>query len=183
MKPVYGVMGSSRSDSEEALRKAQELGRSIARLGAVIMTGATTGYSLAAAKGAAEAGGLVLGVSPALDRAEHSRLGGPLEPFDVILYSGFGNKGRNVLNIRGCDVVLFVSGSMGTLNEFTIAYDEGKVMGVLTGTGGFSDHYAEIIARADRQTGARVLYDADPARLVERTWELACPAPDPNRRG
>lgn len=176
MKPVFGVMGSSRADSSEVLAKATELGRQLARRGAVVLTGATTGYSLAAALGAAEAGGLVLGVSPYVDRAEHARMNGPLEPFAAILYSGFGCKGRNVLNIRGCDAVLFVSGSMGTLNEFTIAYDEGKTIGVLTGTGGYSDTYAGLAANAGKQTGARVAYESDPGALVAMTWALLDPA-------
>jgi hypothetical protein len=52
------------------------------------------------------------------------------------------------------------------LGELAISYDEGKLIGVLTGTGGISDMVEGILAACAKDTGARVLYDADPAALV-----------------
>ena len=69
--------------------------------------------------------------------------------------------GREIENIRSCDVVIFAGGHSGTLGEFAIAYDEGKVIGVLTGSGGITEHLGEIIAMVNKQTGATVFYDAD----------------------
>ena len=69
----------------------------------------------------------------------------PKHGADVIVYTGFGYKGRNVINIRSSDIVLFFGGATGTLNEFTIAYDEGKIIGVLEGSGGVAEHIREII--------------------------------------
>jgi hypothetical protein len=48
--------------------------------------------------------------------------------------------GREIENIRSCDVIIFAGGRSGTLGEFAIAYDEAKVIGVLEGTGGITEH-------------------------------------------
>ncbi len=170
MKTVIGVMGSAEMDSTEVAHRARILGQAVARRGGAVLTGATTGYSHEAALGAAEEGGMTLGVSPALNREAHAAISYPFEPFDVILYSGFGYKGRNVLNVRGCDGVLFVAGATGTLNELTIAHDEGKVMGVLTGSGGLSDRFREILDLSPKPTGSIAFYDPDPEVLVEAVW-------------
>ena len=44
-------------------------------------------------------------------------------------------------------MVLFVAGSIGSLNEFTIAYDEGKIIGCLIGTGGWLMNRSELSQR------------------------------------
>jgi hypothetical protein len=64
--------------------------------------------------------------------------------------------------------VLVIAGSIGSLNEFTIAYDEGKVIGCLTGTGGVADEAEKIIETFPKKSHARLLYDSDPERLIER---------------
>jgi uncharacterized protein (TIGR00725 family) len=91
-----------------------------------------------------------------------------LDACSAIIYTGFGLKGRNVVLVRSCDVVLFIAGSIGSLNEFTIAYDEGKVIGCLTGTGGVADEIKQVVSTFQKPTKARVLYEADPERLVDR---------------
>jgi hypothetical protein len=44
----------------------------------------------------------------------------------------------------------------------------GKLIGVLTGRGGISDMVRDIIAACAKDTGSRVLYDAEPARVLTR---------------
>ena len=91
-----------------------------------------------------------------------------MDACDAIIYTGFGLKGRNVVLVRSCDVVLFIAGSIGSLNEFTIAYDEGKVIGCLTGTGGVADEVERLVRTFQKQTKARIVYDDDPAMLIDR---------------
>ena len=91
----------------------------------------------------------------------------PLDACDVIVYTGFGLKGRNVVLVRSCDIVLFIAGSMGSLNEFTIAHDEGKVIGCLTGTGGVADEVDYLLKKFSKDTGARVFQNEDPDKLIE----------------
>ena len=86
----------------------------------VTVTGATTGAPFWAAKGAKEAGGIVIGISPASTKREHVKTYGlPVEYHDLIIYTGFGYAGRNLLFTRSADAVITVAGRIGTLNEFT----------------------------------------------------------------
>ncbi|MFV2004813.1 MAG: protein containing YHS domain protein, partial [Gammaproteobacteria bacterium] len=56
----------------------------------------------------------------------------------------------------------------GTLGEFSIAYDEGKLIGVLQGTGGIADTLPEIVKNIEKDTGASLIYESDPVQLVEK---------------
>ena len=89
----------------------------------------------------------------------------------MIVYTGFGYKGRNVINVRSAEVVIIFGGATGTLNEFTIAYDEGKIIGVLEGSGGVADHVREIIQFCQKPTRGLVVFDKDPEKLVDRCLE------------
>ncbi|MDX6446375.1 MAG: hypothetical protein QOH71_3449 [Blastocatellia bacterium] len=170
MKIKIGVMGSAEAVTAPALREtALALGRAIANREAALLTGATTGLIYEIGKAATDAGALHVGISPASDAGEHvERFHLPLDACSIIIYTGFGLKGRNVVLVRSCDVVLFVAGSIGSLNEFTIAFDEGKVIGCLSGTGGVADQVAELVRTFPKPTKARIFYDDDPERLVDR---------------
>jgi len=165
-----GVMGSASGPiSARATKLARELGRAIAANGCVTITGACPGLPLAAAQGAREEGGLVVGISPGLSLDEHrGKFNSPIDSHDVLIFTGSGLMGREVVNIRSSDMVAILGGRSGTLGELAIAYDEGKLIGVLTDTGGISDMVSNILQACKKNTGARVLYDDDPRRLVER---------------
>lgn len=178
-KPVVGVMGASANDAlseTEATRVkqlAEELGAAIAKAECLLVTGATTGLPDLVARSFRKQGGFALGISPAENRHEHSaRYGLPEDGADVIVYTGFGYKGRNVINIRSSDIVLILGGATGTLNEFTIAYDEGKIIGVLEGSGGAADHIREIIEFCNKPTVGAVLFDREPTSLIQRCLEV-----------
>lgn len=167
------VSGSAVADSKESLEKANELGRQIARQGAVLLTGATTGYPYQAALGAKEEDGMVIGFSPAQSKREHTnkyRL--PTKGHDLIIYTGFGYSGRNLFLVRASDAVIHIAGRIGTLNEFTSAFEDKKIIGVLLGTGGTSVLIDDIIDLADRGPG-KVIYDDDPEQLVLKILRLA----------
>ncbi len=142
------------------------LGACIAARDCILVTGATTGLPFEAAVGAAAEGGLVVGISPAADREGHLALGLPLEAHHFVLFTGFGFKGRNILNVRACDAVVVVGGGMGTLNEFTAAFDEGKVVGVLQGTGGVADE-VEYITRICGRSPEPLVLSCDPVRVID----------------
>lgn len=165
---AIGVMGSaSGALADETVEKSRALGRAVADAGAILVTGACPGLPYAAVQGARAAGGLVVGISPALSQSEHvRRFRSPVEGFDLLVYTGSGLMGREVINIRSSDMVVIVGGHSGTLGEFAIAYDEGRLIGVLTGTGGIADMVSELVSRISKPTGAHVIYDADPDALV-----------------
>jgi uncharacterized protein (TIGR00725 family) len=159
----------SASDAKRLNALAEELGAAIAKQDCILVTGATTGLPDLVARAFRKCGGFALGVSPAENRQEHvTRYGLPDDGADVIVYTGFGYKGRNVINVRSADVVLIVGGATGTLNEFTIAYDEGKIIGVLEGSGGIAEHIREIIGFCNKPTAGKVFFQSDPSKLVER---------------
>ena len=163
-------MGSAETIAEGTLlEKARALGRAIAIRDLLLLTGATTGLVYETGKAAREAGALHIGISPGGDEREHvERYALPLDACSVIIYTGFGLKGRNVVLVRSCDVVLFIAGSIGSINEFTIAFDEGKVIGCLTGTGGVADEIKRLVSTFQKPTKARIVYDEDPVRLIDR---------------
>jgi uncharacterized protein (TIGR00725 family) len=177
MKLAIGVIGSANETAdEETVAKLIRLGCAIAGHGCTLITGACRGLPYAAVEGAKAAGGLVVGISPGLSRDEHIyKYGSPVEGFDVLIYTGSGLMGREVEDIRSSDIVVIAGGRSGTLGEFAIAYDEGRLIGVLTGTGGVADHVEELARLCDKPTGAVVLYDNDPERLIGRliTYYLA----------
>jgi uncharacterized protein (TIGR00725 family) len=155
-------------DSARAVLTA--LGRAVAQRGCVLITGACPGLPQVAVEAAKAAGGTVVGISPALSRDEHVfGYRSPTAGFDVIIYNGSGLMGREVDTIRSSDIVVIAGGRSGTLGEFSIAYDEGHLIGVLTGTGGIADHVEGILGVISaKDTGAQVLSGDDPVRLLDR---------------
>jgi len=172
MKTKIGVMGSAQGPTmsrNDTVMKAQELGKWIAKTECILVNGACPGLPNEAAIGAKENGGFVLGVSPAFSEKEHvETYKSPENAYDLILYTGMGLMERDILNIRSSDAVILVGGGVGTLNEFTVAYDEGKIVGVLVGTGGISDKIPEVLEMCHREMGDRIIFDKDPRKLVEK---------------
>jgi uncharacterized protein (TIGR00725 family) len=152
-KLKIGVMGSASGPQIEdahAREMARELGREIGRRGHIFINGACPGLPHDALLGAKEAGAFTIGISPAFSEYVHvNEYGSPLDN-EMMIYTGQGFMERDIINIRSSDGVVFISGGIGTLNELTIAYDEGRPMGVLTSTGGISDSVQMIIEKLRR---------------------------------
>ena len=174
MRLKIGVMGGAGNDIPKSyLQRATLLGEEIAEADCTLVTGACPGLPLAAERGASDRGGMVIGISPALSLDEHAyHYESPTLAHDVLIFTGSGLMGREVVNIRSSDIVVIVGGSSGTLGELAIAYDEGKLIGVLTGTGGISDMVETILETCKKETGARVLYSDDPQQLVRDLLEV-----------
>ncbi|HKS30147.1 MAG TPA: hypothetical protein VJS44_20150 [Pyrinomonadaceae bacterium] len=177
MKIKIGVMGSAGDTVPEEARdelreKAEALGRAIAAHDVLILTGATTGIPYATGQAARRAGAFHIGVSPAENLSKHVEdYELPVDACDAIIFTGFGLKGRNVVLVRSSDIVLFIGGSIGSLNEFTIAHDEGRVIGCLTKTGGVADEAERLMEIFSKQTRSVVLHGDDPVRLVNACLE------------
>jgi len=151
------------------IEKGEALAVAIAKRDCILFTGATTGIVYLVGKAAHDAGTFHVGVSPGAsenEHIEHYKL--PVDACDAIVYTGFGLKGRNVILVRSCDIVLFISGAMGSLNEFTIAHDEGKVIGCLSGTGGVADEADYVVEKFGKRSAARLFKDADADKLLDQ---------------
>jgi uncharacterized protein (TIGR00725 family) len=168
------VLGSaSTSDTSSSWGKAVRIGESVAARGAVLLTGACPGFPYAAVLGANSSGGVTVGISPATNREDHEvAYAYPVES-RIILFTGMGTKGRNVILIRSADACVFVGGGMGTLNEFTIACDDlgpNCAIGILTKTGGFSDEFLHLVSLSGKVPRALLVAEPDPEMLMEKLF-------------
>ncbi|MFZ3011492.1 MAG: hypothetical protein WA060_00625 [Minisyncoccia bacterium] len=155
-----------------ALDKAKELGREIARQGAVLVTGATTGFPLWVAMGTKEEGGVSIGISPAANEKEHAEVYKlPLDYMDLIIYTGFGYPGRDLLLTRSADAVICGCGRIGTIHEFTIAFEDGKPIGIFEGPWEMGNELKEILEKSNRPN-AKVAAGDDPKKLLEEVIAL-----------
>ncbi|MFA6300823.1 MAG: hypothetical protein WC609_00560 [Candidatus Paceibacterota bacterium] len=150
-----------------ALDLAKELGREIARQGAVLVNGATTGFPFWAAMGAKEVGGICIGISPAASEYEHVEVYKlPLDYMDLIIYTGFGYPGRDLLMTRSADAVICGCGRIGTIHEFTVAFEDKKPIGVFEGPWDMDKELKEIIEKSHR-FNPKIVMETDPKKLVE----------------
>ncbi len=155
-----------------ALDKAKELGREIARHGAVLVTGATTGFPLWAAMGAKEAGGISIGISPAASEREHVETYKlPLDYMDLVIYTGFGYPGRDILLTRTADAVICGCGRVGTIHEFTVAFEDAKPIGIFEGPWEMGAELKEILEKGHRPN-PKIVSGEDPKDLLEKVIEL-----------
>lgn len=167
-----GVMGSATGPQTEDAKSreiAHKLGQEIARRGHVFINGACPGLPNDALMGAKEAGGFTVGISPAFSEYEHVQEYNSPHDHDLIIYTGFGFMQRDIINIRSADGVVIIGGGIGTLNELTVAYDEGRPIGILTGTGGISNSVPHVIEDlCKRKIPPNMAFDADPAKLLDK---------------
>jgi len=169
-----GVSGAAETShcGLDAYEKAKEIGREIARHGCIITTGATTGFPMYAAMGAKDERGFSIGFSPASTEREHLEVYKlPTDYMDVIVYTGFGYSGRDLLLIRSSDAVVIGCGRIGTLNEFSVAFEDHRPIGILEGSWDTAELLHKFIESAHRPND-KIIYDSDPKALVERLIEL-----------
>jgi len=174
MKYKICVSGAAQTGhcSKNAHLLAKEIGKEIIRQNGVLITGATTGIPYWAAIGAKEERGMSVGISPASSEKDHKeRYKLPTDHFDLIIYSGSGYSTRNLWLMKSSDAVIFICGRMGTLNEFTVCFEDRQLIGVLEGTGGTVSMIKQIIKTAHKGRG-KVLYGKDPKRLVSRLIKI-----------
>jgi uncharacterized protein (TIGR00725 family) len=151
----------------DALEKAKELGREIVRQGAILVTGATTGFPLWTAMGAKEVGGISIGFSPAASEKEHTEVYKlPVDYMDLIIYTGFGYPGRDLLLTRSVDGVICGCGRIGTIHEFTVAFEDDKPIGIFEGPWEMDKELEEILVKSHRPY-EKVVTGNDPKKLVE----------------
>ena len=171
-QPIKICISGARETSHcgiDALDKAQELGGILAEHGCVVTTSAVSGFTMWAARGAKQSGGMTVGFSPASNLYEHEtayRL--PTENLDVIVYTGFGYAGSDLLLMRSSDAIVFGCGRIGTIHEFTVAFQDRKPIGILEGNWDTVELLRDIMARDIERPHDNIVFDKDPNRLVEQ---------------
>ncbi len=141
----------------EVAAQADEVGRLLARAGAVLVCGGMGGAMDAAARGAAAEGGTVVGILPDATRA------GACEHLTVAIPTGLGDL-RNGLVVRAADALIAVGGEFGTLSEIALARKAGvPVVGLGTWQ----------LARAGRIVADGIVRARTPAEAVDAALHLA----------
>lgn len=181
MKYRIGIFGSAVAASSGTEKAAMALGKILSEHPVTLVTGACEGLPdiVVAAARANNRSVPIEGYSSFCSVEDQKR--GSHAHVDVytnILYiphsmpfsqaADVCRKYRNVLSTASCDAGIIISGRWGTLNEFTNLIDFGKVIGVLTGTGGVSDQLHRLQSTISKPTTAAVLFDDDPRSLVVR---------------
>jgi uncharacterized protein (TIGR00725 family) len=111
-KKIVSVIGghSCTSVVEEL---AQNLGKNLAKVVGIMVSGGLSGTMKAACQGFKGAGGLTIGIIPTYNKEDAN-------PFvDIVIPTGLG-LARNLLVVKSADVVVALPGEAGTLSE--IAY-------------------------------------------------------------
>jgi uncharacterized protein (TIGR00725 family) len=139
------VIGSS--DETDNLPEAIAIGRFIAAQGYVLITGGRGGVMEAVSRGAAENGGVVIGILPGESIDSANRY------CSVVIPTGLGFA-RNAVNILAADVVIAIGGRSGTLSELAYARLYGKPLICCTFAGGWSAEFSR--APADSRDGSPV---------------------------
>jgi uncharacterized protein (TIGR00725 family) len=122
--------------------------------------------------GAKEEGGISIGFSPAATEREHAEAYHlPNDYMDLTVYTGFGYSGRNLILTRSSDAVIIGCGRIGTINEFTVAYEDQRPIGILRGSWDTDETLKEILDRSHRGS-EKVVFDEDPKRLIEKVIEM-----------
>ena len=115
---VVAVIGAG--DAPRAVCKlAFEIGREIARRGAVLLNGGRTGVMESAAAGARKEGGHTIGIIPGYDRRDANR------HIEFVIATGIG-QARNAVIVASADAIIALAGEGGTLAEIGFAKKFGK---------------------------------------------------------
>ncbi|MHB8069201.1 MAG: TIGR00725 family protein [Desulfobaccales bacterium] len=117
--PVYVAVIGGGEISAEFAALAREVGRELARRGAVLLCGGLGGVMSAAAQGAQEEGGVSIGILPDPGRSRAN----PYLTYSIPTNLGHA---RNVIIAHAADALIAVDGSLGTISEAAIGLKLGK---------------------------------------------------------
>jgi len=149
------VVGGGEAGTD-ALDVAQEVGRHLAKRGAVVVCGGLGGVMEAVCRGAKLEGGTTVGILPTEDRGNANQY------VDIAIATGMGGA-RNALVVRAADVLIAIDGEFGTLSEIALALRTGTpVVGIDTWELSIGGEVADAILRIN-----------DPVAAVEAALALA----------
>jgi uncharacterized protein (TIGR00725 family) len=119
MPPRYVAVCGASEATPSQLEAAREVGKLLARSGAVVLNGGFGGVMGAVSEGAASEGGTVVGILPDTDRR------GANPHLTVSLPTGMG-QARNALIVTAAESVIAIGSGWGTLSEIALARKLGR---------------------------------------------------------
>jgi len=122
---IIAVIGGAQCSKEEA-RTAEEVGRELARQGAILVCGGLSGVMEAACKGARLEGGVTIGILP----GESRQAANTYVQIPIVTSIGYA---RNIIVVKSSQAVIAIDGNYGTLSEISHALQNGiPVIGLNT---------------------------------------------------
>jgi uncharacterized protein (TIGR00725 family) len=128
------VIGYNKDCTDIAGKTAYEVGKEIARAGAVLVCGGLGGVMEAACKGAKENGGTTIGIIP------QEEFGYANQYCDIVICTGIGYA-RDFIVASSADGIIAIGGGIGTLIEMGVGYMTKKTIVAMAGSGGVADIY------------------------------------------
>lgn len=172
-----GIFGSAVDADQPVTKIIEKLSAPLCRKDVILITGGSFGIPYTIASTCAKEGVEVWGYTPARDLEEQAAFA---PGTDSLIYTKLiftpkefdypekvRMKYRNVLTTAECDAGIIIAGRWGSMNEFTNLYDMGKVIGVLTGTGGIADELPQLLKKISKKSDAVVIFNDSPEKLVE----------------
>lgn len=121
--------------TESQYEQGMAIGRMLAEMNLIAITGGRAGLMEAVARGCTEAGGISVGILPG-ERFDESN------PYNtIVIPTGIGYA-RNSMNVLAADVVIVVGGAAGTLSEMAFAWSYKKPIIALKPSGGWAAQLA-----------------------------------------
>jgi uncharacterized protein (TIGR00725 family) len=153
------IFGSAQKVENARLEKhCQDIGLVLGNMKAVILTGASIGAPELVRQAALSQGSNSILYSPTKNIEEHGLLYDTIdlkdEAYEIKYISGF--TARSLEMILNSDLCIVIGGRMGTLSEFTIAYEEGKDIIVFSNTGGIAESLEHIVSKANKDVLGKI---------------------------
>lgn len=178
-----GIFGSAEGDINKMTTKAKQLGNALTDYDVILLTGAGSGLPTFVASQAYKKNVEVWGYPPCThlkvykslypkeDRSIYKKMFFVPKIYQFSSDDQICRKFRNITTTATCDAGIIIAGRWGTMNEFTNLHDLGKVIGVLTGTGGIADELPVLYKKINKQSKATVIFESDPKILVKKVMK------------
>ena len=135
-KPIIAVIGHASNARKIHIDTAREVGKEIAKSGAILLCGGNPeGVPNAAAKGATESGGIAVGITSSDNEK------GTSPHLTIPIYTGIGFARNQILGLTA-DALIAIGGGVGTFCEMAYSYAYKKPVIVIAGLGGLPEQYA-----------------------------------------
>ena len=154
-RKFIAVIGGGQCSAQEA-QLAEEVGRELARRGAILICGGLGGMMEAACKGASSEGGITIGILP----GDNRQLANTYVQIPIATSIGYA---RNITVVKSAQAVIAIDGSYGTLSEIAHALQSNiPVIGLNTWS----------LSKNDQQDKSIILAQ-NPADAVNKALNLA----------
>lgn len=185
MKYKIGVYGSALDSLDATNKKAVELGNELSRHDIILITGAGHGVPYLTATTAKKVNpeievwgfpptstqdGLIE-YMPYVDLSLYKRLIYVPSDFQFTSNLGACRIYRNLMSTANADAGIFIAGRWGAMSEFASLREMGKVIGVLTGSGGIADELEELSKKLNKESKGKIIFNDSPSQLIEQVIE------------